>query len=212
MKTRNRLTLELKKSAGWTFLVTLLFILFYCTSSRLSDIVTALPFFILFYFLFFSLGRGAVLAKFRNWIQTDIKKVILLPSILLALYFIYILINGQNPLRGALALIPYLILFPALLFFARMRRDRKIDWIDFTAFVLYLLPTTFIEVKPAGELPFVGEGFDSLYRIILILSAVYSFGVVRGLNDIGFFPVFKWRYLWTAHLGVGCILFICNDL
>ena len=198
MKTRNRLTLELKKSAGWTFLVTLLFILFYCTSSRLSDIVTALPFFILFYFLFFSLGRGAVLAKFRNWIQTDIKKVILLPSILLALYFIYILINGQNPLRGTLALVPYLILFPALLFFARMRRDRKIDWIDFTAFVLYLLPTTFIEVKPAGELPFVGEGFDSLYRIILILSAVYSFGVVRGLNDIGFFPVFNWKYLWTA--------------
>jgi len=198
MKTRNRLALELKKSAGWTFLVTLLFILFYCTSSRLSDIVTALPFFILFYFLFFSLGRGAVLAKFRNWIQTDIKKVILLPSILLALYFIYILINGQNPLRGTLALVPYLILFPALLFFARMRRDRKIDWIDFTAFVLYLLPTTFIEVKPAGELPFVGEGFDSLYRIILILSAVYSFGVVRGLNDIGFFPVFNWKYLWTA--------------
>lgn len=124
--------------------------------------------------------------------------MVIFPAILLFLYFSYVVINGQNPYHGTLALVPYLIFFPLLLFAARRHSVQKIDWLDFTAFVIYLLPTTLIEVNPAGDLPFKGESFDSLYRIILILSAVYAFGTVRGLKDIGFFPVFNLKYLWTA--------------
>ena len=189
---------ELKSGFFWTAMLTVLFLIFYGSLNKVDAIAVALPFFILFYYLFFTLGRVEVTITLRNWIHSDFKRVLLLPLTLLALYFAYILINGQDPSRGTLTLVPYLILFPALLYVARRSRDPKIDWVDFTAFVIYLLPTAFIEVKPAGDLPFVGEGFDSLYRIILILSAVYSFGVVRGLNDIGFFPVLKWKYLWTA--------------
>ena len=198
MENKDTLRLELKSSAIWTALVTLLFLLFYAAKNPITDIIIALPFFIVFYYIFFSIGKVAVSAKIRSWIQQDLKNLNVLPLILITLYVIYIFINGQNPLKGALALVPYLIIFPVLVFAARRRNVQKIDWIDFTAFVIYLLPTAFIEVKPAGELPFNGDGFDSIYRIILIVSAVYSFGVVRGLNDIGFFPSFNVKSLWTS--------------
>ena len=198
MKTTKELRLELKRSALWTSLLTLLFVLLYGSSGTVHDILIALPFFIIFYFIFFALGKREITATIRKWIDSDVKKVLLFPATLLALYFIYIIINGQNPYKGTLALVPYLVFFPALVFVAGRRNIEKIDWMDFTAFVIYLLPTTLIEVNPAGNLPFNGEGFDSLYRIILILSAVYAFGVVRGIKDVGFFPVFNLKYLWTA--------------
>ncbi len=198
MKISTLLNQELKSSALWTTGLTVLFLLLYGLVNAISDTAIALPFFVLFYYLFFAIGRLEVNRIFRTWIDKNSMKVILLPAILLSLYFLYVLINGQNPVRGALALVPYLILFPILIFAARRNRVQKIDWFDFTAFVLYLLPTLFLEVKPSGELPFTGEGFESLYHIILILSAVYSFGVVRGLNDIGFIPVLNRKYLWTA--------------
>jgi len=198
MQSVDVLSKELKKSAIWTLLLTLLFILFYRPANALTEMVIALPFFIVFYYCFFTIGKDSVSAWLRNRINGDIKKIIIFPAILLVLYFSYVLINGQNPYHGTLALVPYLIFFPVLLFAARRHKVEKIDWLDFTAFVIYLLPTTLIEVNPAGDLPFKGESFDSIYRIILILSAVYAFGSVRGLKDIGFFPVFKWKFLWTS--------------
>lgn len=198
MANKDTLRQELKSSAIWTALVTLLFLLFYAARNPMTDMVIALPFFVVFYYFFFSIGKESVSSKIRNWILQDVKRLIVIPLILIVLYAVYVLINGQNPLRGILALLPYLIFFPVLVFAAKRRNIQKIDWIDFTAFVIYLLPTAFIEVKPAGDLPFNGEGFDSIYRIVLIISAVYSFGVVRGLNNIGFFPVFNIRSFWTS--------------
>ena len=198
MDTSKELKQDLKSGAVWTGVLTLLFLLLYGSVNVVSDMVIALPFFIVFYYLFFTIGRVETQSTLRMWIHGNIFKVILLPVILLTLYFFYVLINGQNPLHGTLALVPYLIIFPILIFAARRKRAIKIDWLDFTAFVIFLLPTTLIEVKPSGELPFTGEGFDSLYKIILMLSAVYSFGVIRGLNDIGFIPVFKLKSLGTA--------------
>ncbi len=198
MKATTELSGELKKSALWTALLTLLFLLFYAPVNGLTEMIIALPFFIVFYYCFFTIGKDSVSSWLRSRINGDVKKMILFPTILLFLYFSYVLINGQNPYHGTLALVPYLIFFPVLLFAARRHTVQKIDWLDFTAFVIYLLPTTLIEVNPAGDLPFKGESFDSIYRIILILSAVYAFGTVRGLKDIGFFPVFKWKFLWTA--------------
>lgn len=43
-----------------------------------------------------------------------------------------------------------------------------------------------------------GGVFDSVYRIVIILAIVYAFVVVRNLKDVGFFPEFRLRYLWTA--------------
>ena len=198
MKTNKELVREFKTSTLWTVALTLVFLLLYGPKNMVLDMAIALPFFLVFYFSFFAIGKLEVTVWMRNRIDSDIRKVILFPAFLLILYFLYVLINGENPYHGTLALVPYLIFFPVLVFAASRRTTGKIDWLDFTAFVIYLLPTTLIEVNPTGELPFKGEGFDSLYRIILILSAVYAFGTVRGLKDIGFYPEINLKNLWTA--------------
>ena len=198
MRNTEKLPGTLKKSALWTALLTLLFLLIYGPSNSFSDMGIALPYFVVFYFFFFSVGNEAVSTVIHHWIDSDIRKVIIFPFLLIGLYFSYVLLNGQNPYQGTLALVPYLIFFPVLLFAARRRRFQTIDWLDFAAFVIYLLPTTLIEVNPVGNLPFNGEEFDSIYRIILILAAVYAFGTIRGLAEIGFFPVFSLKFLWTA--------------
>ena len=198
MKKVNELSLEFRRSVLWTTVLSILFLLFNWTESSMSVLLISLPFFLILYFVFFSIGRKVVAAKVKDWIVTDIRKVIVLPVSLLVLYCSYILLNGQNPIQGTIALFPYLILFPLLIFVARRNRNQKIDWMDFAAFVIYLLLATFIKVDPAGNLPFKGEEFDSIYRIALMVIAVYSFSIIRGLDDVGFFPVLNWKFLWTA--------------
>ena len=43
-----------------------------------------------------------------------------------------------------------------------------------------------------------GKEFDSVYRIVMMLTAVYAFVVVRGLDDAGFYPEFSLKKLFTA--------------
>jgi membrane protease YdiL (CAAX protease family) len=47
-------------------------------------------------------------------------------------------------------------------------------------------------------MPFNGNGFDSVSHVIIIMTGVYAFGVVRGVKDIGLFPEFKWKSLVIA--------------
>jgi len=198
MKNVNGISLELKRSAMWTVVLTGLFLLINWTDNSINDIVTALPFFVVLYFFFFSIGKNAVSARIHKWIDSDVRKVVIFPALLIVFYFSYILLNHQNPFEGVLGLLPYLIFFPVLVFAARRDRTQNIDWLDFTAFIIYLLPTTLINVSQKGNLPFSGNEFDTVYRIVIILTAVYAFVTVRGLTDVGFFPVLKWKYFWTA--------------
>ena len=198
MKNTTELLIQIRQSVLWTTILAILFLLLNRTESSMAGLLISLPFFLILYFLFFLIGRKEIAARVKNWIGTDFRKVIVFPVFLLILYCIYLLLNGQNPLQGALALVPYLIIFPLLLFVLSRHRVKKIDWMDFTAFVIYLLLANFVKVDPAGNLPFKGEEFDSIYRIALMVMAVYSFSIIRGLDDIGFFPVLKWKNLWTA--------------
>jgi membrane protease YdiL (CAAX protease family) len=198
MKNEMKVRQELQISAIWTLVLTLIFYLFNRSDNPVSDMLIATPFFFILYYLFFSIGKEDVADLMKKWINSDVKKVVIFPALLILLYFCYVLLNNQNPFQGTLALFPYLIFFPVLVFAARRGRNQKIDWLDFTAFVIYLLPTTLIKIEPVGNLPFNGVGFDSIYRIVIILTAVYAFVTVRGLNDVGFFPVLKLKYLWTA--------------
>ncbi len=198
MKKVNELSMELRRAGLWTAILTILFLLLNWTESSVTGLLISMPFFLILYLMLFSVGRHEVAAKVKDWMGNDFRKVIVIPVFLLALYCFYLLLNGQNPLQGALALIPYLLIFPLLIFVALRHRVKKIDWMDFTAFVIYLLMTNFIKVEPSGNLPFKGEEFDSIYRIALMAMAIYSFSIIRGLDDIGFFPVLNWRYLWTA--------------
>jgi membrane protease YdiL (CAAX protease family) len=65
-------------------------------------------------------------------------------------------------------------------------------------FIIFLLPVTLINTNPAGNMPVTGNDFDSTYRIMIMLVSVYAFGIVRGLDDIGFFPEIKLKSLFTA--------------
>jgi membrane protease YdiL (CAAX protease family) len=189
---------ELKSSAFWTAFLTLLLLMFYRTENSISDILIVLPFFIVLYYFFFSIGKEKVSARMRTWIDSDVRKMIIFPVLLMSFYFFYVLLTKQNPFYGTLALLPYLIFFPILMFVVCRQKVQQINWIDFTSFMLCLVLVSFIKVNPVGNLPFNGEGFDSVYRIIIMLNAVYVFSIIRGLDDVGFFPVFKWKFLWIA--------------
>ena len=125
--------------------------------------------------------------------------VFLFPVLVIVLYFSYVALNGENPLRGTIFFIPYLLFFPVLLFAANGNKTQRTDWLDFTTFCLYFFPVTLIEAGPSN-LPFNGSGFDSVYRISVMLLAVYAFVTVRHIRDVGFYPVFKWKHLFTDHL------------
>ena len=81
MKISTLLNQELKSSALWTTGLTVLFLLLYGLVNAISDTAIALPFFVLFYYLFFAIGRLEVNRIFRTWIDKNSMKVILLQVI-----------------------------------------------------------------------------------------------------------------------------------
>jgi len=198
LKTGKGLQPELIKSIFWTVSLTALFLLFNGSADRMPDILLTLPFFIVLYFLLFSAGKEVVSSAIKKWIGSALRRMLVYPFILLVLYSLYVLLNQQNPVQGVLGLVPYLVIFPLLLFLVRSYRTQQIDWFDFTTFVIFLLFTTFIKVEPSGNLPFAGKIFGSVYKISLMLIAVYAFGTIRGLDNIGFVPVLNLKYLWRA--------------
>ena len=194
----NGILSAIKKSVFWTAGLTVLFVLFNLKNNNTRDLLVALPFFAVLYFSLFSIGKESITAWFREWLDDSIKKIVLFPALLIALHFAYILAIGQNPFRGTVSMIPYLVFFPALIFAARRKNEKQIDWLDFTTFVIFLLPITLIDANPSGNLPATGTDFDSTFRIVMMLTAVYAFATVRGLDEIGFFPELKFKKLFTA--------------
>jgi membrane protease YdiL (CAAX protease family) len=200
MKIEKNISKELQTSVAWTAALTVLFVFFNRSAENLPSTLVALPFFVVLYFLLFSTGKENSSAQIRNWIDGNVKKAVIFPALLIILYFGYNLLNHQNPFQGAVSMIPYLVFFPVLVFAATRSNVKKIDWLDFTTFVLFLIPITLIDATPSGKLPETGHDFDSAYRIMMMLVAVYAFATVRGLDDIGFFPEFKLKSLFTAIL------------
>lgn len=198
MKTDKVISKELQSSLGWTALLTALFLFFNRSPENLPAALIALPFFIILYFVLFSIGKNIVSEGLRIRMNSDIKKVVVFPAILVVLYFSYVLIIGKNPFQGAVSMVPFLLYFPVLVFAANRKDVNKIDWLDFTTFILFLLPITLINANPSGKLPETGNDFDSVYRIAMMLTAVYAFSVVRGLDGVGFFPEFKLKKLFAA--------------
>ncbi|HRQ51093.1 MAG TPA: CPBP family intramembrane metalloprotease [Agriterribacter sp.] len=182
----------------YTALLSLVFILFSWKGHTARDIFIALPYFMVLYFMLFSLGRPAVSDWLRKSMKADIRMVFLFPLLLVLLYFSYIGLNRQNPLQGTLFLVPYLLFFPVMALAAKVSAATGLNWFDFAVFVLFFFPVTLIDVTLPGDLPFNGGGFDSVYRITVMLAAVFAFVTVRNIRDVGFYPVFKWKYLFTV--------------
>ena len=189
---------ELVKSGLLTLVLTGIYWLVIWEKTSLPEIIVSSVYFILLYFIFFSVGKDVVVEFFHKYINQNLNRVFIFPTLLIVIYYSYILFHGKNPFQGATFLLPFLIYFPTLVYVSKVSNSEKLGWLDFTTFTLYLLPITLVDFKPGTNLPFSGGGFDSIYRIVIMLAVVYAFVVVRNLKDVGFYPVFKWKKLGVA--------------
>jgi len=196
----NNLYNSLLKGALATLALALFFL--YYTNGRCStpELMLALPFFLIFYFVQFVVGREPVIQAFVAWNGKNWWNVFLFPSALLILYFIYLGLNGQNILEGNPGLLVYTLYFPVVVYGLINDPNRKIGWIDFTVFVLALFPFNFFSLKQNSDLPINGSGFDAISHVMIILSGVYVFAIVRGIKEVGFVPEIRWKSLRTALL------------
>lgn len=189
---------EIYQSVILTFALYFVFLSFTWNSTETTDILISSFYFVSAYLVFFLIGFPKVAKYLSALINFNIRKAIIFPIAVIIFYYSYIVLNGDNPLKGTTFLFPFFILFPTVIFIAKNDNLYKIDWIDFFTFTLFLLPTTLVKFEPNTNMPINGGGFDSLFRIVIIIVCVYSFSIVRKLNDVGFFPVFNLDFLKIA--------------
>ena len=189
---------SMRNGALTTLALFLLFLWYTAGKTAVAELLLAIPFFLIFYFIQFTIGKQEVILAFQQWIAKNRSNVLLFPTGMFLLYIIYMVANKQNILEGNIGLLLYIIYFPVMVFALRNDPERKIGWLDFTVFVLALLPTGFFSIKQNSELPISGGGLDSISHVMIILTAAYAFAVVRGIKEVGFVAEFKWKSLGTA--------------
>ena len=180
-----------------TFVYLFLFFIFHWQTPFLPLIISV-PFFIIAYFLVFNLGKPDVIQWFEEY--NDLKKhyKLFVPILLLGLLYGYLLVNGKNPFEGSAGLLFFLFLFPTLYYTAFPRE--QVGRIDYIILLIIAIPLTLVEPNGDTTLPAGGNGFGSLYKISWVLLLTYSFGYIRKLKDIGFYPIFKLHFLGIAIL------------
>jgi len=194
-----RLKDSLVKGAFATLVLLLFFLAYTIGKSPVTELIIALPFFLFFYFIQFTMGRAPIISAFQLWIQRNRWNVLLFPTAILLLYIVYLLLNGQHIVRGNPGLLVYMLYFPVAVFALRNDPERKIGWLDFTIFTLALLPSALFSVKQNSNVPING-GFDDLSHLMIILTGVYAFAIVRGIKDVGFSLDLSWKSFRTAIL------------
>ncbi len=198
IKVEKNLANSFLKGGLLTIILTLLFLFYASGKSSATELIIALPFFLILYFTQFSIGSEAVIQAFRQWIGKNRLNVLIFPTIMLGFYLSWLLINSQNILQGNPWLLIYIIFFPVVVFALRNDPNRKINWLDFIVFVLALFPSALYSINQNSHIPMNGSGFDSISHVMIILSGVYAFAVVRGIKEVGFVAEFKWKSLLTA--------------
>ncbi|MCE1200033.1 MAG: CPBP family intramembrane metalloprotease, partial [Marinilabiliales bacterium] len=149
-----------------------------------------LPFFLLLYLTLFTIGRTEVIESFRIWLDKSRLRVFVFPLSMLLFYVTYMLCYKQDLLSGHPWLLIYVLFVPSLVYFL-VRKEKPIGWIDFTLFLILLLPSLFFSVDQNSEIPVQGNGFDHISHVLIMLSGVYGFAIVRGIADVGF--ELKWN-------------------
>jgi len=196
----NQLFKSFLKGGLATLVLALFFLLYTSGKCKTTELVVALPFFLLLYFVQFTLGKKAVIQAFQQWMGKNRFNVLLFPSVMVIFYVVYLLLNGQDILQGNPWLLVYIIYFPVAVFALGSEPTRKIGWLDFTVFFLTLIPGSFFSIKQNSDIPINGSGFDSISHVMIILSGFYAFAIVRGIKEVGFDLEFKWKSLRTALL------------
>ncbi len=162
------------------------------------EILISLPYFFFLYFLMFTVGDSCIVDRWRKKIEYDFAKALIFPAVIIFLLYSYILLNGGNPFTQTIFLLPSLLLIPTLVYIHPQARSGKVNWVDFTLIIFYLLPLTMVNFPENTDLPIGGGGFDSVYRIAMMLCIVYGVVILRDLKDVGFEFIFKWKHLLIA--------------
>ncbi len=181
-------------------LTLILFTLFLITNWKLSaqELFMDSPFFLAIYFLIFTVGQTDIMARWQKQLKEGSEKVLVFPILLIALLYAYLIFHGHTPFQGSAALFIFYLLFPTLGFLAFKRPSMLIGWSDIVFLLLLVIPATSVSFGVGTSLPFHGSGFSNMMRLVIMISAVYSFGYIRNLSDIGFYPNFRWQSLFTA--------------
>lgn len=181
-------------------LTTLLFAFFLVTNWQqpTQELLLASPYFLVLYFLIFSVGKPEIRAHWQKRIKEGKEKVLVFPILLILLLYSYLIIHGHTPFKGSAGLFIFYLLFPTLGFLAFKKTAMPVVWSDVVFLLLMVIPATTMSFGTGTSLPFHGEGFNNVMRMVIVISAVYSFGYIRNLPDIDFFPSFRWQSLFTA--------------
>jgi len=180
-----------------TFIYLLLFI-YYNAPLPAKEWLITIPAFLLIYFFIFNIGKPEIVEALNNSKQIAGNQVLLFPSIILGIIYCYLFAHGQSPFSGSAALLPFLFAFPVLYYRAFPRTD--IGRVDYLVLLVFLIPLTLIDSPGDTTFPVKGNGFGSIFKISWILLMVYVFGHIRKLRDIGFYPIFKIKFLGVAIL------------
>ncbi len=182
----------------FVFGIIVLWIYFNRGQGDLLFYVVDLPLFIILYGLLFSIGLPAVSQGIRYGTKSSLLSTIAFPVVLVVLYYSYLGIHGQTIDYGASLLLPYLMMFPVLAMYHRNLHYNEISWSDLVVTIIFLWPVTLIDLSGNSDLPIEGVHFDSVYRMVIMLIAVYAFVVIRRLGNVGFWVDISGRKLWTA--------------
>lgn len=163
-----------------------------------AELLMASPYFVVLYWLTFSAGQSAILNQVDSRIRANRLSVLLFPVGLMGVLFSYLWLHGHSPFSGTAALFPFYLLMPVLYYLAFTQKAGAVGWDDFVVLILFIIPATEMSFEVKTNLPFNGSGFGSVLRFVIMLAGVYSFSLVRGIPDIGFYPVFRLRSLFTA--------------
>lgn len=196
-KTPTSYSRALLTSTGLTLL---LFVLFLITNWKLpaQELLMDSPFFLTIYFLIFTIGQPDVVSYWQKQLKEGTEKVLIFPFFLILLLYTYLIIHGHTPFQGSAGLFIFYLLFPTLGFLALKKTSIPVRWSDVVMLLLVVIPATSISFGTGTSLPFKGSGFSNMMRLVIMLSAVYSFAYIRKLPDIGFFPTFHWQSLLVA--------------
>lgn len=199
MTMRNS-TIYFRELRTGAILTTAFFALFLYFNRQLppAELLMDCPYFISLFFLTFTIGQPQISEQLKLKTGGNLERAVVLPVLLIVLLYSFLGFHGHSPFKGSAALFFFYLLFPALGFLAYKKPDQPIKWTDFVIYFLFLIPATSISFATKTNLPFNGSGFSNVLKFVLILTAVYSFGTIRNLPDIGFFPTFNWNYFKTA--------------
>jgi len=175
----------------------LLFIYFNAPLPAKEWLIT-IPAFMIIYFLIFNMGKPEIMDEVDHAKLLSGNQVLIFPFVILFVIYYYLIAHGESPFSGSAALLPFLIVFPILYYRAFPRTD--IGRVDYLVLLLFLIPLTLIDSPGDTTFPVKGNGFGSIFKISWILLMVYVFGHIRKLKDVGFYPIFKLKFLGVALL------------